>query len=460
MLRRNLLGTCAVTALLIGTATDSQALTVYGGGSTLAGPLYQTILGGTGFMNLVPNDTVSYALSGSGAGVRALLCNAPVQDSYPAGTDIQYGATDNPLSANQITSYNNSTNLLGSSSSNCDGSSTGNGGGTYGYSTGGPLIQFPTFGTPITVPFNLAGNTANGGITLNDAQLCAIFSGKITTWSNTGNLAGIYTPPPRGGTPPSGPITVVVRSDGSGTSALFTAHLAAVCPHVTLADGSASSNITFTSTQTFASLFGGAASLPANFKAASGSGGVKAAIGAGGGTTAGSIGYLSPDYTKAASIHGTDATYAPVSYLINHNDATKTPLPPNYVNTSTALTKAPTPAETSGTTFLPAIADPSAGYPIVGYTTFVTPQCLNDPTGAVVGAIVTFLNQLYADGNTISQIQAQGFVQLPASLVGQVTTSLINGDSKLIDIQDASVCQGGGATTPVAGIPGSPFVGQ
>jgi len=49
---------------------------------------------------------------------------------------------------------------------------------------------------------------------LSQAQLVAIFQGKITNYNQLGCAAK--------------PIKVVVRSDGSGTTANFTAHLAAI----------------------------------------------------------------------------------------------------------------------------------------------------------------------------------------------------------------------------------------
>ena len=79
----------------------------------------------------------------------------------------------------------------------------------------GPLIQIPSVATPVTVSYK--GPT--GVITLNKAQVCGIFSGKFTKWSQVG-----VTVPAN-----LNDFKVVYRSDSSGTTELLTRHLQAVC---------------------------------------------------------------------------------------------------------------------------------------------------------------------------------------------------------------------------------------
>ncbi len=204
---------------------------------------------------------------------------------------------------------------------------------------------------------------------------------------------------------------MVYRADGSGTSALLTAHLAAVCtPGV-------NSNISFTSTQTFAQLF---TTVPGNFVGATGSGGVQASVGlsaaANGGTvtgTSGSIGYISPDYTQVATVHNGNLQYPPVAYVVNHTSGAK--MLPDNANTTTALAQAalPTAAQQKiGTSYVPTIADPGVGYPIVGYTTVILPTCYQDPN--VAGEISEFLSQIYGVPDYFAIILQQGFVRCPA----------------------------------------------
>jgi phosphate transport system substrate-binding protein len=81
------------------------------------------------------------------------------------------------------------------------------------------LYQFPTVVGGIVPIVNLPG-IAPGQLKLNQGALAAIFLGQITKW-NDPYIAGLN----KGLTLPALPITVVHRSDGSGTSFLFTSYL-------------------------------------------------------------------------------------------------------------------------------------------------------------------------------------------------------------------------------------------
>jgi ABC-type phosphate transport system substrate-binding protein len=439
-IRDALLGTCAAAALVLGASNSAQAavIQINGGGSTLASVIYQSI-----FTNLTSqlDATVNfnYAAVGSGVGARGVLCNDGSQ--VPLGgvnpSVVHYGASDNPLTAAQILAWNNNTAQSGCAVQ---------GGGK---ALGGPLMQIPTIGTPVTIAYNVPNQTANGGMTFTDSMLCGIFSGKITSWTDAA-LSGIAVKHP-----PSGPITVVYRSDGSGTSALFTAHLNKVC-------NSANSAISFTSTQTFAQLFSNAAlgngPIPGSFQGASGSGGVQASIGlnaAENGTvtgTDGAVGYLSPDFTQAATIHNGSSAFAPVGYVVNHNVTTGSPnMLPNFANTVAALNTAPLPSGTAlqdGTQYVPTQPDPTAGYSIVGYTTVILPTCYQDNNA--VNGIFEFFGLIYGAADYISLIQQQGFVQLPTALVGIISDNILNNNHGFnIDIQDTNICKGAGGSTYV-----------
>jgi ABC-type phosphate transport system substrate-binding protein len=446
MIRHNirgaLLGTCAVAALALAAPQGAQAQVtqINGGGSTLAAKIYGQVF--TNVQNLIPlTENWNYAAVGSGAGARGVLCNdgsqVPINGSNPSV--VHYGASDNPLSSSQITAWNNNT-----AQASCN---VQNG----GLALGGPLLQIPTIGTPVTLAYNNAGETANGTLTFTDTQLCGIFSGAITSWTDS-RLSGIGG----GRHPPTGALTVIYRSDGSGTSALFTAHLNSVCPATNGPD-----NISFTSTQTFASLFPGA-TPPTNFIGASGSGGVQASIGlpaaeTGGAATGhpGAIGYLSPDYTQASPSNTGSSLYAPVAALVNAT--TGTPMLPNYNNTVAALGTAPLPnlaatgmtMLTRGTALVPTAPNPGVGYPIVGYTTMILPVCYQDPTNVVVNSIYQFLTQIYTTANYIALVQAQGFVQLPTGLLGVINANVLNNNNGYnIDIDDANICQNNGVSGP------------
>jgi phosphate transport system substrate-binding protein len=87
----------------------------------------------------------------------------------------------------------------------------------------GSVLQFPVAFGAITVSYNLPG--IKSGLKLDGPTLADIFSGKIKTW----NDAAIKKLNP-GMSLPSTAITIVHRSDSSGTTAGFTTYLSDVSP--------------------------------------------------------------------------------------------------------------------------------------------------------------------------------------------------------------------------------------
>ena len=149
-----------------------------GAGSTFAQPLYtawaQTYAG-------VAGVKLNYQGTGSGAGIAAIEAKT-----------VQFGATDAPLTESDL-------------------------------QTNG-LVQFPTAVGGTVVIVNLGG-VPNDKLVLNGPTLANIYLGKITKW----NDAAIKALNP-GLSLPATPIRVVHRSDGSGTSWIFTSYLSAVSP--------------------------------------------------------------------------------------------------------------------------------------------------------------------------------------------------------------------------------------
>ncbi len=87
----------------------------------------------------------------------------------------------------------------------------------------GPVLQFPVAFGAITVSYNLPG--VKSGLKLDGPTLANIFSGKIKAWNDPAIKAlnsGVNLP--------STAITVVHRSDSSGTTAGFTQYLSDVSP--------------------------------------------------------------------------------------------------------------------------------------------------------------------------------------------------------------------------------------
>jgi phosphate transport system substrate-binding protein len=87
----------------------------------------------------------------------------------------------------------------------------------------GPALQYPVAFGAITVSYNLSG--VKSGLKLDGPTLANIFSGKIKTW----NDPAIKSLNP-GLSLPSTAITVVHRSDSSGTTNGFTTYLSDVSP--------------------------------------------------------------------------------------------------------------------------------------------------------------------------------------------------------------------------------------
>jgi phosphate transport system substrate-binding protein len=99
-------------------------------------------------------------------------------------------------------------------------------------------VQLPAIVGSVAIEYNNADVTST--LNLTDAQICGIFDGQINNWSQLGF--------------PAKPITVVYRSDSSGTTFSFTNHLAKVCN---------SSALIYNTNSTFASAYFTGYALPA-----------------------------------------------------------------------------------------------------------------------------------------------------------------------------------------------------
>ncbi|HTG00824.1 MAG TPA: phosphate ABC transporter substrate-binding protein PstS [Nitrospirota bacterium] len=86
------------------------------------------------------------------------------------------------------------------------------------------LLQFPAVIGGVVPVVNIAGIKA-GALKLDAEALCKIYLGDIKTWSDP-KIKGLNP----GLQLPNADITVVHRSDGSGTTAIFTDYLSSVCP--------------------------------------------------------------------------------------------------------------------------------------------------------------------------------------------------------------------------------------
>jgi phosphate transport system substrate-binding protein len=161
------------------TATGGGTIT--GAGSTFAAPLYDQL--GADFKD--QNGTaVNYQSVGSGAGVA----------QFQADT-VDYGATDVALTDDELATARKK---------------------------GTPLDVPVAFGA-VTVAYNLSG--VKSGLKLDGATIADAFVGKIKRW-NDPEIAKLNP----GVTLPGTAITIVHRSDGSGTTAQFTQFLSDESP--------------------------------------------------------------------------------------------------------------------------------------------------------------------------------------------------------------------------------------
>ncbi len=163
------------------TGSSSSSATISGAGSTFAAPVYEqwgSSLSSSGL-------TVNYQAVGSGAGITSLESKT-----------VDFGASDPPLKpADEEAIAKN----------------------------GSPAVQIPMFLGAITVSYNLPGVKA--GLKLDGKTIADIYLGKVKTWNDPEIKA--LNP---GVSLPSTPITVIHRSDSSGTTDGFTGFLAKVDP--------------------------------------------------------------------------------------------------------------------------------------------------------------------------------------------------------------------------------------
>jgi phosphate transport system substrate-binding protein len=223
------------------TGPDYSSLsgTITGSGSSFQNALEQAAI--AKFINIASQADVTYNSVGSGTGKK----------DFGAGT-TDFGGTDSLVKAGD-----------------------GPADGSYYY--------IPIASAPITVSYNLSGVSS---LKLSADTIAKIFTRKITMWNDPAIAADGNTGLP------STAITVVHRSDGSGTTHNFANYLAAAAP----------SSFTLTP--------GDTVSWPTDTQGGSGNGGVAQIIS----QTAGAIGYVDfADATKAkltfASVKNKDGNF-------------------------------------------------------------------------------------------------------------------------------------------------------
>ena len=161
-------------------STTSGSVDLTGAGATFPYPLYSR------WFSEYAREAgvkINYQSIGSGGGIRQLS----------EGT-VDFGASDSPMSDDEMAK-----------------------------AKGGPIIHIPTVLGAVVITYNIPG--ASAPLTLTGKAIADIFSGKITKW----NDARITSLNP-GVTLPATDILVVHRSDGSGTTYIFTDYLSKAVP--------------------------------------------------------------------------------------------------------------------------------------------------------------------------------------------------------------------------------------
>jgi phosphate transport system substrate-binding protein len=169
-------GLLAVTALA-GLAPTALAQNLTGAGATFPYPIYSKWFD---VYHQKAGVTINYQSIGSGAGIQQIKAET-----------VDFGASDAALSDERMRDLPR------------------------------PIIHFPTVAGAVVLAYNLPD--WKGRLKLTPEVLSAIFMGKISTW-NDKRIAAINP----GVTMPAAPILPVHRSDGSGTTNIFTMYLSAV----------------------------------------------------------------------------------------------------------------------------------------------------------------------------------------------------------------------------------------
>jgi phosphate transport system substrate-binding protein len=310
-----------------------RSVSLTGAGASFPAPLYQRWFSEYNKQN--PNVQVTYQSVGSGAGV----------EQFTQGT-VDFGASDVAMTDEEIAAVERGVALL------------------------------PMTAGSIVFAYSLPGVE---NLQLSRQVYVDILLGKITNWNDPA-IAQIN---PEAELPDT-PITVVYRSDGSGTTGVLTEHLSAINPEWEQKIGS-----------------GKTVEWPAGV-GAKGNEGVTAQIS----QTEGSIGYVEYGYAKLQDI--------PVATLENKAGQY---VAPSSESSAKALAAAQLPEN-----LRVFINDPEGAesYPIVTYTWLLAYENYNDPNK--LQAFKDVVNWSLGEGQTYAE--ELGYIPLPENVVTKVKAEL------------------------------------
>ena len=160
-------------------ATASAQMTINGAGATFPYPIYSKWF--DAYAKVDPSVRFNYQSIGSGGGQKQILAQT-----------VDFGASDGPMSDDNLAK------------------------------APGKLLHIPTVAGAVVMTYNLPGNV---NLKLDGETIADMFLGKITKWNDPRIAA---TNP--GVSLPGVDVVVVHRSDGSGTTFIFTDYLSKVSP--------------------------------------------------------------------------------------------------------------------------------------------------------------------------------------------------------------------------------------
>lgn len=306
-----------------------------GAGATAPNPLYQRWF--ADYNKVDPNVQISYQSVGSGAGVKQFLEQT-----------VDFGATDSPLKDDEAAKFPKDR--------------------------GTAPVQIPSTGLFVVMAYNLQGVDS---LKLSREAYCGIADGSIKTW-NDPKIAKENA----GAKLPSTPITFVHRSDGSGTTAIFTKHLEKACPNWKAGSGKS-------------------VEWPAG-TGAKGNEGVTAQVQ----QTPGSIGYTEFSFAKENNLQMASLQNKAGEYIVPSPDAASKALEGVKLNDRLAAS----------------VPDPAGkgSYPIVSLTYLLLYEQYPDATKAE--ALKKMVSWALKDGK--SAAADLGYIPLPSDIITKVATRL------------------------------------
>ncbi|MBD2019638.1 phosphate ABC transporter substrate-binding protein PstS [Leptolyngbya sp. FACHB-36] len=324
-----------------GDSATSPAATSGGGTASISGagasaprPLYERWFQEYNRQN--PNVQISYDSVGSGAGVKRFLDQT-----------VDFAASDDPLKEDDRQKLP---------------------------ADRGKAVQVPSTGLFVVFAYNLEGVNE---MKLSREAFCGIVDGSIKTW-NDPKIAKDNA----GAKLPSQPVTFVHRSDGSGTTAIFTRHVAKACPNWKVGSGKT-------------------VEWPVG-TGAKGNEGVTAQVQ----QTPGAIGYTEYSFAKENNLQ--------MASLQNKSGGF---IPPTPEAAAKALEGAQVPAD-----FAVSVPDPEQkdAYPIVSLTYLLLYENPKDPAKAK--AFNDFLKWAYGNGKQFTT--ELGYIPLPEEIITKVSSTL------------------------------------